>query len=166
MVCFIPSTFLSAFSAFLKESLAKNCVRSSASLLAQSGPGKKHVCWAFLGVCASKFRALLIVMLRIGRAAGSITPTTSPTNPIRLAASWFAGIRSVVISPARLSCALLNCHASAAARRAASLRLGRKTGPLLRPLVFCPRFGPSALLRTPTHFSVCTAGAGETFPRP
>mgnify|MGYP006993009442 CR=1 FL=1 len=60
------------------------------------------------------------VMLRIGRAAGSITPTTSPPNRIRFAASWFAGIRSVVISPARLS----------------------------------------------SHFSVCTAGAGESFPRP
>ena len=34
------------------------------------------------------------------------------------------------------------------------------------PSVFCPRSGPSALLRTPPHFSVCTAGAGESFPRP
>ena len=42
-------------------------------------------------------------MLRIGRAAGSITPTTSPPNRTRFAVSWFAGIRSVVISPARLS---------------------------------------------------------------
>ena len=57
------------------------------------------------------------VMLRIGRAAESITPTTSPPNRIRFAASWFAGIRSVVISPARLSSHFsLSCFSGCATR--------------------------------------------------
>ena len=57
------------------------------------------------------------VMLRIGRAAGSITPTTSPPNRTRFAVSWFAGIRSVVISPARLSSHFgLSCFSGCATR--------------------------------------------------
>ena len=56
-------------------------------------------------------------MLRIGRAAGSITPTTSPPNRTRFAVSWFAGIRSVVISPARLSSHFgLSCFGGCATR--------------------------------------------------
>ena len=49
------------------------------------------------------------------------------------------------------------CHAAAAARRAASLRLGLKTGLLRSPSVFRPRSGPSALLRTPSRFLVHAA---------
>ena len=47
----------------------------------------------------------------------------------------------------RTSC----CHATAATRRAASLQLRLHTKPLAR-LCARPRFGPSALLRTPSHF--------------
>ena len=59
----------------------------------------------------------------------------------------------VTLRHARGLCASF-CHAAAAARRAASLRLGLKTG-LLRSLsVFRPRSGPSALLRTPPRFVI------------
>ena len=62
--------------------------------------------------------ALLIVTLRIGRMAGSITPTTPPKPTRAWGAPWAFGIRSVVISPVRLWVALLY-HAAAAAQRAA-----------------------------------------------
>ena len=57
------------------------------------------------------------------------------------------------------------CHAAAAAQRTASLRLGLAPY-LLGILGARPRSGPSVLFRSPLRFSVCTAGAGESFPRP
>ena len=54
------------------------------------------------------------------------------------------------------------CHAAAAARRAASLRLGLKTGLLRSPSVFRPRSGPSALLRTPPRFVLSRCGGCAT----
>ena len=55
--------------------------------------------------------ALLIVTLRIGRMAGSITPTTPPKPTRAWGAPWAFGIRSVVISPVRLWVALKWSHA-------------------------------------------------------
>ena len=55
--------------------------------------------------------ALLMVTLRIGRMAGSITPTTPPKPTRAWGAPWAFGIRSVVISPVRLRVALKWSHA-------------------------------------------------------
>ena len=54
------------------------------------------------------------------------------------------------------------CHAAAAAPRAASLRLGLKTGPLRVPSVSRPRSGPSALLRSPPRFFLHAAHVGSS----
>ena len=62
----------------------------------------------------------------------------------------FFRLRVSLLSCSRRS-ALLSCHAAAAARRAASLRLGLKTGLLRSPSVFRPRSGPSALLLSLIH---------------
>ena len=68
----------------------------------------------------------------------------------------FAAPRFFVLAPVHPRCsARLRrsfSHPAAAARRAASLRLGLKTGLLRSPSVFRPRSGPSALLRTPPPF--------------
>ena len=107
---------------------------------------------AVLPLCADSCHAALWAR---GRVAFAAAPDTNGRTPSVLVCIR----RSAPSSPARLSSALLS-HAAAAARRAASLRLGLKTGLLRSSSVFRPRSGPSALLRTPLRLTVSRCGLG------
>ena len=112
--------------------------------------GSAHPLRSLSPLCACPPRFLLVT-LRIGRAAGSITPPSPPPNR---RPKCLLGLPASALSLSLLRAypRASRCHAAAAARRAASLRLVLETGPLCVPSVSRPRSSPSALLRTPPRF--------------